>query len=51
MCIVYVHTRYFVKKEWLFEKKGVSLHLIEETNKVGHVGKDYLITFNERINL
>jgi hypothetical protein len=51
MCFVHVHRIYFIKKEWLFEKKEVSLHLIEETNIVGRVGKDYLITFNKKINL
>lgn len=27
MCIVYVHTIYFIEKKWLFGKKGVSLQL------------------------
>jgi len=39
MCFVHVHRIYFIKKEWLFEKKEVSLHLRKEAIRLAKMGR------------
>ena len=46
MCFVHVHGIYFIKKEWLFEKKEVSLHLRKETIGLVKMGRIVLTPLN-----